>query len=310
MADTMRHETTPEQPPMTNAPTVSVVIPCYNHGIYLQDALNSVLAQSYTDVEIIVVDDGSTDTDSLAALMALEPQITQVIRTGNHGVIHARNTGIAAARGRYILPLDADDKIGERYLELAVAQLEANATLGIVYCNAELFGEQTGPWELPPYRFPDILIGNVIFNAGLFKRADWEAVGGYNPNMRDGWEDYDFWIALIERGCQVHQLAETLFYYRINPQSRNNAMQANSSRYAKAYTQIFRNHHALYIQHIDVVFNELVRLWDVIADKQQQLTASQQAMATLQAQLTARDNTLLGKLQRHFAPTDTLNKSL
>jgi glycosyltransferase involved in cell wall biosynthesis len=286
---------------MTSAPTVSVVIPCYNHGCYLQDALNSVLAQSHQDFEIIVVDDGSTEAESIAALTALEPHITQVIRTSNQGVIHARNTGIAAARGRYILPLDADDKIGERYLELAVAQLEANPALGIVYCKAELFGEQSGSWELPPYRFPDILIGNVIFNAGLFKRADWQAVGGYNPNMRDGWEDFDFWIALIERGCLVHQLPETLFYYRINQQSRNNAMQDNSRRYARAYTQIFRNHQSLYVQHIDVVFNELVRLWDVIADKQQQLTDNQQAVAMLQAQLSARDNTLLGKLQRHFA---------
>lgn len=269
---------------MTAAPTVSVVIPCHNDGRYLHDALDSLQAQTFRDFETIVVDDGSTDPDSLQALRELEHECTQVIRSAQHGVVQARNTAIAAARGRYILPLDADDRIGSRYLELAVPVLEHDPRIGIVYCKAEFFGEKSGAWELPPYRFPEILIGNVIFNCALFRREDWQRVGGFNPNMHEGWEDFDFWISLIELGRGVQQLPDTLFYYRIKPASRNAAMLEDSSRFARAYARIYRNHPALYHQHIDVVFAEMVRLWGVIADRSRQL---QEAEAKIEALTTA-----------------------
>lgn len=265
---------------MTAAPIVSVVIPCHNDGRFLREALDSLQAQTFRDFETIVVDDGSTDPDSLQALRELEPACTRVIRGAQHGVVQARNTAIAAARGRYILPLDADDRIGSRYLELAVPVLEHDPKVGIVYCKAEFFGERNGAWELPPYRFPEILIGNVIFNCALFRREDWLRVGGFNPNMHEGWEDFDFWISLIELGRDVRQLPDTLFYYRIKPASRNAAMLEDSSRFARAYATIYRNHPALYHQHMDVVFAEMVRLWDVIAERNRQL---QEAEAKIEA---------------------------
>jgi glycosyltransferase involved in cell wall biosynthesis len=283
---------------MANLPTVSVVIPCYNLGRYLGDALQSLQQQTFKDFEIIVVDDGSTDAESLSALARLEPQITQLIRTSNQGVIHARNTGIAEARGRYILPLDADDKIGTTYLEQAVAQLEANPALGIVYCKAEFFGDKSGPWELPPYHFPEILIGNVIFNAGLFRRADWETVGGYNPNMHEGWEDFDFWLSLIELGREVLQLPDTLFYYRIRHNSRNAAMEQEQARFIRAHARIYFNHKALYEKHMDAVFSEIVRLWGVVAQHQGEAQRLGTALQTLQTQhdkLAAEHQSLLSK---------------
>jgi glycosyltransferase involved in cell wall biosynthesis len=284
---------------MAALPTVSVVIPCFNHGQYLAECLQSLQAQTFQDFEVIVVDDGSTQPASLAALAAVEAQVTQVIRSSNQGVIAARNTGIAAAKGRYILPLDADDKIGARYLALAVAKLDSEPLVGIVYCQAEFFGEQQGPWQLPPYVFPNILIGNVIFNAALFRKSEWTAVGGYNSNMGDAWEDFDFWLALIARGAQVYQIPETLFFYRINKTSRNNAMQQDSARYAKAYTQLFYNHTQLYVSHIDTVFNELVRLWGVINDKNQQIAQQAQALQEWQqrcAELTQQQQALQAQL--------------
>ena len=197
-------------------------------------------------------------------------------------MIHARNTGIAAARGRYILPLDADDLIGPRYLEQAVAALDANAALGIVYCKAEYFGDKSGPWELPPYHFPDILIGNVIFNAGVFRRADWVTVGGYNPNMSEGWEDFDFWLSLIALGREVLQLPDTMFYYRIRNNSRNAAMEADHARFIRAHTQIYFNHKALYEQHMQAVFGEIVRLWGVVALHQGEAQRLQTELQQLQ----------------------------
>jgi len=105
------------------SPTVSVIVPCYNQGIYLDEAIQSVLGQTYQDFEIIIVDDGSDDgltglTNDL--LRDYRRKRTRVIRTENRGVVSARNTAISHARGKYILPLDADDRIGSEYLEKAV----------------------------------------------------------------------------------------------------------------------------------------------------------------------------------------------
>jgi len=139
------------------SPTVSVIVPCYNQGIYLDEAIQSVLGQTYQDFEIIIVDDGSDDgltglTNDL--LRDYRRKRTRVIRTENRGVVSARNTVISHARGKYILPLDADDRIGSEYLEKAVKILDDNPDTGIVYCEVEFFGERQGKWEYLPTDFP------------------------------------------------------------------------------------------------------------------------------------------------------------
>jgi len=124
---------------MSHAPQVSVIIPCYNHGRYLDDAIASVLVQTYQNLEILVIDDGSTEPETIEVLQNYQQPKTRIIRTENQGVAAARNLGIAQAQGTYILPLDADDKIADSYLEKAVTLLESNQQLGIVYCEAEYF---------------------------------------------------------------------------------------------------------------------------------------------------------------------------
>ena len=246
------------------SPTVSVIVPCYNQGIHLDEAIQSVLGQTYQDFEIIIVDDGSDDgltglTNDL--LRDYRRKRTRVIRTENRGVVSARNTAISHARGKYILPLDADDRIGSEYLEKAVKILDDNPDTGIVYCEVEFFGERQGKWELPPYRFPDILVQNVIFCSGFFRKSDWEKVDGYNPNMNDGWEDYDFWLAIIETGRKVYRISEILFYYRQKKSSRNTEA---SSRAIALHTRIFQNHRELYLQNIEILFKYIYENWSKI----------------------------------------------
>jgi len=132
-------------------PLVSIIIPCYNQGRYLAESIGSVLASDFTELEIIVVDDGSTEPETRRILDMLEYPKTRLIRRANGGLAAARNSGIAEAQGRYILPLDADDRIGPEYLGQAVAALEADPQLGVVYCRAERFGARVGPggWPLP-----------------------------------------------------------------------------------------------------------------------------------------------------------------
>lgn len=208
-------------------PLVSVVIPCYNQGPFLAESIGSVLASGYAECEILVVDDGSTDPETCQILAALDYPRTRLIRRPNGGLAAARNSGIAEAKGRYILPLDADDRIGPAYLAQSVQAFEADACLGIVYCRAEKFGAETGVWRLPRFSRWRMRLGNLIFCSALYRKADWETVGGYDGELRRGWEDWDFWLSLLELGRTVRCLELTGFYYRKNPASMAAGMEAS-----------------------------------------------------------------------------------
>lgn len=232
-------------------PKVSVVIPCYNQGQYINDAIESVLSQTYQDFEIIIVNDGSTDDFTNKLLFNYSKPETKIIFTKNKGVVSARNTAIKEAQGKYILPLDADDKIGKKYLEKAVEILEQNKKIGIVYCEAEFFGRKNGKWKLPEYSLEAMLLKNIIFCSALFRKNDWKKVGGYKSNMKSGLEDWDLWLSLIESGAKVFKISEVLFYYRIKESSRiflwNNM---NADQQLNIWLKIFDNHKDLYKKNI------------------------------------------------------------
>ncbi len=200
-------------------PLVSVIIPCYNQGQFLAESIGSVQASDVDDYEIIVVDDGSTDPETCRILDRLTYPRTRLVKRQNGGLAAARNSGIGEAKGQYILPLDADDRISPQYLSQAVAVLEADRSVGIVYCRAERFGAESGPWRLPRFSRWRMALGNLIFCSALFRRADWALVGGYDEALRRGWEDWDFWLSLLEQGRTVRCLELTGFYYRKNQTS-------------------------------------------------------------------------------------------
>lgn len=280
--------------------SISIVIPCFNDGAYIQEAISSLEEQTIQDFEIIVVDDASTDGTTPQMLASLShPRLTTIYLDTNSGPAVARNRGIAQAKGKYILPLDADDKIAPTYLEKAKAVLDANEKIGIVYCEAELFGEKQGKWELPPYAFPQILVSNMIFATGMYRKKDWEEVGGYRENMRQGNEDYDFWLSLLELGREVYQIPEILFSYRIKKTSRTTQLQADSSREIDTYQQIFHNHKKLYLDNIRVLFEalyerqqstinnikEIKRLHTKLQHKDKEITDLHQRLTTLMVEL-------------------------
>ena len=221
---------------------VSIIIPCYNQGQYLAESIGSVLASDYQELEIIVVDDGSTDPETLALLERLDYPKTRLIRQENRGLASARNSGIAAANGEYILPLDADDRIGAQYISQAVAALESDSKRGIVYCQVEKFGAEQGAWRLDRFSKWRMGLGNVIFCSALYRRTDWQQVGGYDETLQRGWEDWDFWLSLLELGRSVHCLAMTGFYYR----KQSSSMAAGMGHELKA-----RLHYRMLDQHRD-----------------------------------------------------------
>lgn len=239
-------------------PKVSVVIPCYNMGAYLDEAVVSVLQQTFTDFEIIIVNDGSTDPETVMLLSSYDQPKTRVIHTVNQGVSAARNTGIREARGEYILPLDADDKIGPSYLQKAVAILDSSLEVGVVYCERVLFGERGGLDPLPDYDPRALLIDNCISPAALFRKNDWETVGGYSEKMVYGWEDWDFWISVSQLNKQVVKIPHTLFFYRVRNNSRDHSLRF----YQKVIvmTVMILRHKRLYLSNLDLLVKRVYTL--------------------------------------------------
>jgi glycosyltransferase involved in cell wall biosynthesis len=234
---------------------VSVIIPCFNQGQWLEEAVSSALAQDYPDLEVVVVNDGSTDPVTCRIIATISHPRVKVISTRNQGLAAARNEGVRNASGDYLLPLDSDDRIAPSYVGKAVALLDERSDLGVVYCRAEFFGEQQGIWELEPYSFPEILISPQIFASSMFRRSDWEAVGGYRSDMIYGWEDYDFWLSLVGRGLKVHRIDEILFFYR---RTAGSMAGLDRSKMLYSFKKLYEHHRALYEQNIGILFEAAI----------------------------------------------------
>ncbi|MDD3436211.1 MAG: glycosyltransferase family A protein [Candidatus Gastranaerophilales bacterium] len=238
-------------------PKVSVIIPCYNQGQYLQEAVDSVLASTYENIEIVIVNDGSTEY--LDVLEKFSAPKTILINHENQGVSVARNNGIKASSGKYILPLDSDDKIHPTYIEKAVKILEENEKIGIVYCRAEYFGAETGEWELKEYKFPNCLWENWIFNSAMYRKSDWEKTNGYNSEMVYGYEDWEFWLSLIENGVEVYKINEILFYYRRSEISRSTSTWENRLFLYKKLIKLHPNLYSDNLEQIILPLNNILR---------------------------------------------------
>lgn len=207
------------------SPLVSVIVPHYNLGKYLPETLRSVRRQTFRDYEIVVVDDGSTEASSLAVIdrIASRAEDVRVVRRANGGLSAARNTGLRAARGKYVLPLDADDMLHPTFLEKAVGALRRDPGLAFVTSMVAYFesdpGKHVGGW-LPLGTDRDIMcVTNCASTCtALMPREAVEAAGGYDEWLTS-YEDWDLYCALAERGLRGAVIPEVLFFYRIRSQS-------------------------------------------------------------------------------------------
>lgn len=199
---------------------VSIIVPCYNQAAFLDDCLQSVLDQTLLDWECIIVNDGSRDdTEIISQKWIAKDTRFKYLLKENGGLSNARNSGIEIAKGEFILPLDADDKIANNYVALAFNEFKNDLSLKIVYCDAEKFGTETGIWDLKPFSIKVLALQNIIFCSAMFKKADWERVSGYDSKMIYGYEDWEFWIAILKNGGNVKKLNIIGFYYRMKPNS-------------------------------------------------------------------------------------------
>ncbi|GAB4209821.1 MAG: hypothetical protein OHK0022_41610 [Roseiflexaceae bacterium] len=225
---------------------VTIVIPCYNHARYLPEAVASVVAQRYPHWEALIVDDGSTDASAHVAqqLVAHYPQQRiRLLRQGNQGLSAARNAGLAEAAGEYLLPLDADDRIAPELLEQAVAVLDQQPEVGFVYTDVLMFGEETTRWSGGAYSLTKLRFDCPMVPATLFRTAPARLVGGFRAEMRQGYEDWDFWLRLAGAGWQGYHLPLPLVHYR---RSGGSMLAGARRRDMRLRAQVIRNNAALY----------------------------------------------------------------
>lgn len=224
---------------------VSIVVPCYNQAQYLDECLKSVLAQTYQDWECIIVNDGSPDnTEEVAQKWIEKDSRFKYLFQVNNGVSSARNYGIKNAVGAWILPLDADDKIGERYLKLAAENFDSDYS--IIYCKAEFFGYKNGDWQLKEFDFKNMLKGNQIFCSAFFRKEHFLKIGGYDTKIIYGKEDWEFWIRILKLNPKVLRLDYKGFFYRVKEFSRNENVSRNLEQSDEIEKYVYTKHKNLY----------------------------------------------------------------
>jgi len=245
-------------------PRVSVVICCYNLGRYLDEALDSVLAQTMQDFEIIVINPSSTDGFTNRLLADYKRPKTRVMHTPFMSVSESRNLGIAKSMGPYICCLDADDILEPTCLEKASRVLDEHREAGFVAYWYRLFGEQTGESRFESCDLYDFLIGNPACSASMYRREVWEKCGGYDKRFAKGFEDWDFWLSILETGYKAHMIREFLFRWRARPDSRDKKAKLRENRDSLAKMFIEKHRDAYQKHAIEVLILKEKMIGDLL----------------------------------------------
>ncbi len=230
---------------------VSVIIPCYNGHKFLDQALESVRQQTCKPCEILVIDDGSTDFDTISYLESMTDDIT-LIRQENKGLPGARNTGFQKARGDYVLPLDCDDWLEPNFIEKGLELINSRPDIHFAFAWLKLEAESDGIMQ-KNYNFFEQLFLNQLPYCLLQPKSCWEELGGYDETMRKGYEDWDWNIRLGKAGYHGAVIPAPLFHYRV--QKTGMLASTSRSRHAELWSFIRNKHTDLYQA------KRLVNLW-------------------------------------------------
>jgi glycosyltransferase involved in cell wall biosynthesis len=225
---------------------LSVVIPYFNMGEYINDAINSIEGSSYINKEIIIVNDGSNDAKSLQALDLLKTkQGVKIIDQPNLGLAAARNRGAQEADGDYLAFLDADDKVDGNYYEMAIDILRQKSNVHFIGCWVQYFGDSTGKWPAFNPEPPFILYHNTVNSSSLvYKKQSFLKHGLNDPEFVYGMEDYDSVVSLVKGGCYGVVIPEFLFFYRVRKNSMARAF--NKSNRLYLYELLAEKHREFY----------------------------------------------------------------
>lgn len=225
-------------------PLVSVVVPIFNYGQQFEKTLQSVFNSTYKNIEIVVVNDGSTDEYVLQKLDSIKnhPNI-KVINQINSGPSEARNKGIRNSNGEFILPLDADDKIEPEYIQSCVNILKRDKNISPVYCDTIHIGQSQGIEKRPEWSMDRLIQGPFIVNCSMFHKEAFDKCDGYDTSLF-GWEDYDLWIRMGKNGYKGHRIPKPLFTYFHHEKDGTVSTTANQNQgdlYKKIMDKNFKN---------------------------------------------------------------------
>jgi glycosyltransferase involved in cell wall biosynthesis len=225
--------------------SIAVVVSSFNQGLMIRGAVASVSGQSIPADDIVVVDDGSTDEDSLDVLADLQREGVRVIRQSNAGVSAARNTGVRSVGSDLVVVLDGDDRLRPTFLKATVAAFDDEEVVA-ASSWLEMFGAATGIVRPSGGTVVDFLARNSCPAPSIFRRHLWDGVGGYADDMREGFEDWDFFLRLLTPGGRIHIVPEPLVEYRTQPGSAN---LEGMTRRLRLYGEIIDRHEAVFKAH-------------------------------------------------------------
>jgi glycosyltransferase involved in cell wall biosynthesis len=273
---------------------VSVIIPCYNQSKYLGQALASVFSQTYEKIEVIVVNDGSTDDIEGALALYAHHRSMRVIDQENQGLPNARNRGLSLARGDFIQFLDADDWLHPEKIDRAVGAFEAHPQVGLVYCDYFLvyndrdLSEQNTVGDRcadphNPELFQTWWIQGVFPPCAALVRKKWIDIGGGFHADLPAFADYEWWMRLSALGCQAYYLPARLAYYRqhegsitADPQRLHAALQLARSEFARRFPHKIGEA----MDYLDAYYyTRLTRLQEEIEAQRAEITALRNAAA-------------------------------
>lgn len=201
---------------------ISVIIACFNDTEFLAQAIDSARNQTYPNIEIILIDDGS-DSKTKEILKIFEPQVDRFITQENKGPGAARNLGIKEATGEYLLILDSDDYFEPDFCKMAVSVMEKHEEVKIVTCFARWFMNESKFQIYKPKggAVENFLVSNAAVGNSLVRRNEVLDCGGYDENLKKGFEDWELFIRLLADGGFAHVIPEILFHYRKRKYSRS-----------------------------------------------------------------------------------------
>ena len=240
------------------ASNTTAVIPCYNDGIYIMQALQSLYDQTLLPERIIIVDDGS-NIDTKKILSTINHPLVQVVYQENKGVSAARNHGINIAQTDYILNLDADDYYESTFIEKVVAILNQDKDIAAVSSYCRIFNDNKTVEIIKPLggNLKDFIVINNGRASAMFRKQSWNAVGGFDEKMLEGYEDWEFWIAILKQGGTIYIIKEVLSHYRIKKVSRDQVALKNHDFELREY--IYLKHKEVYEAYLDFYISQLLR---------------------------------------------------
>jgi glycosyltransferase involved in cell wall biosynthesis len=233
---------------VSSEPLLSVVIPHYNLGAFLPEAVESVLASDYRNLEVLVIDDGSTDPESLDVIAALEERIEdarfRLVRQANAGLSAVRNAGAEMAKGEWVAFVDADDTVEPSFFGRAAWILRQYRNVHIVASWVRFFGSDNGIWHAWNPIFPYLLAHNLMIPICVVRRESFLAYGQNERRMFYGLEDFESWISMVGAGCGGVAIPEILTRYRVRGASMFQSINREQQMYL--YRVVVERHPELY----------------------------------------------------------------